>query len=101
MFAIQRRGDVVDAADHRSMHRQCRRSAATDPCHVFPRDREEVAEPATVAAAGAEAGDLAIHDQDAQPRLATEQCVGGPQPGETGTDDGNVDVSVTIEREPR
>ena len=46
----------------------------------------------------AEAGDLGLEHRDPQVGSASAQVVGGPEPGEPGADDGDVDVAVAGQR---
>ncbi|MNP22209.1 hypothetical protein D3C76_1148700 [compost metagenome] len=58
-------------------------------------------QPATVAARGAEAGDVGLNDGDVQLRCVKFEVVGGPQPGITGADDADVHVQVLLQGRTR
>ena len=65
-------------------HRAARRGLEV----LLARPAEAARQPAAVAARGAEAGEFALDDDDAQRWLGLLQIVGGPQPGVAGADDG-------------
>ncbi|MCY1449627.1 hypothetical protein D9M71_663780 [compost metagenome] len=55
-------------------------------------------QPAAVAAAGAEAGELCFNDRDLQLRGLALEVVGRPQPGVAGTDDRHINLQRTGQR---
>ena len=81
----------VDAAVHRPGHRDRRRPAAR-PLEGRQRRRLVADAPAAVAAGRTEAGHLPLEHGDTQVRGRPEQVVGGPETGEPGADDRDVDL---------
>ena len=73
--------------------------AASPAAARWPRAGGDLAQhPAAVAPGGAEAGHLALQDDDAQRRVGALQVVGGPQAGVAGADDADVGLAVAVER---
>ena len=92
--------DLVDACLHRAVLRD--RPVEAVPLRQ-PRHRrgEQRRAPATVASAGAEAGDLPLEHDDPQRRVRPREVVRGPEPGVPGSDDRDVRVTVAGQRIPR
>ncbi len=61
---------------------------------LAPRGGEQRRAPATVAPGGAETGDLALEDDDAQGRVGLGQVVRRPEPGVARADDDDVGLAV-------
>ena len=99
-FALANAADVVDRVVH------CQRDRPRDGRAVVGGERagsdgETGETPAAVAAGRAEPGDLRFDDGDVERRLALQQVIRGPEAGEPGAEDRDVDVGRTVERRPR
>src|SRR5690606_31305846 len=93
------RGDLADLA-HRGPHRSPHRPGCG--CAVLRRDRlgrgrQERRAPPAVAPRGAEARDVRLEDEHAQPGVAFREVVRGPQAREACADDDDVDLGVRVE----
>src|ERR1700722_18003318 len=95
-FGRGRSADHIDGVLHGPAHGAHGRDAV-GPGQRGIRGGEQSRAPAAVTPRSPEAGHLLLDDGDAQGRIDLGQRVGGPQPGEPGPDDADVDLCVRTE----
>jgi hypothetical protein len=89
-------GDLGDGCVHRLLHPRGGGVAVAGGDRVEAH-RQQRRAPSAVAPTGAEADVLTVDHDDPQRRIALQQVIRGPQPGETCSHDRHIDIDVTVE----